>query len=200
MTEPHPDPAPRPPMRHPFDCLPASRYKQVLAVSTLLTIGLMVAIHVTNAPLENQIAPLGIVSLQLAASPTAARAIIASWGPVEQQWALLNLAIDYPYLIAYATTLGLGCLMLAERFAEAGRAARFGVALAWGMVTAACLDAVENALLLALLFGDQRGSWAALACACAVAKYLLVLAALAYLGGGALALLYSAGRKGAEHR
>ena len=114
MNEPHPDTAPRPPMRHPFACLPPGRHKQVLAVSSLLTIGLMVAIHVTNAPLENQTAPLGIVSLQLAASPPVACAIVTSWGPVEQQWALINLAIDYSYLMAYATTLGLGCLMLAE--------------------------------------------------------------------------------------
>lgn len=199
MNSPHPDQT-TPPLRHPFSWLPAARRKHLLAVSTLLTIALMVAMHVTNAPLENQTAPLGIVSLQLAGSPATARAIITSWGAAGQQWALINLAIDYPYLIAYATTLGLGCLMLAERSAQTGRAARLGVALAWGVVAAACLDAVENALLLALLLCEPSGGWATLACACAVTKYLIVLAALSYLGGGTLLFLARAGRTGAEQQ
>jgi hypothetical protein len=156
----------------------------------------MVAIHLTNAPLENHAAPWGIVSLQLAGSLAATQTILASWGPAVQRWAILNLVIDYPYLLAYATTLGLGCLLLSRHFGAQRPAARLGWLLSRGMVAAALLDAVENGALLRLLLGDLREAWAVLAICCAVPKYLLVLAALGYLAIGGLAMLAGGASRG----
>jgi len=152
----------------------------------VLTVILMAAIHVTNAPLQNPAAPLGMVSLQLAGSLAEAREILASWEPAAERWALLNLGIDFPYLLAYATTLSLGCVMLARRLPYPRCIASLGVWLAWGVIGAALLDAVENVLLMRLLLGDLREAWAVLAFWCAVPKYALVLAALLYLGVGGL--------------
>ena len=176
---------PMQPFAWPSGALP----KRVLVGAALLTVVLMAAIFATNAPLENPAAPMGIVSLQLAGSLTAAEEILAAWGPAEQRWAIRNLVIDYPYLLAYATALGLACLLLARRFSGQRRMARLGCILSRGVMVAALLDAVENGALLRLLLGDLREVWVALAMWCAVPKYLLVLAALVYLSVGGLVCL-----------
>ena len=105
------------------------------------------------------------------------------------------MVIDYPYLLAYATTLSLGCVLIARHLPGPRNVASLGVWLAWGIIGAALLDAVENAALLHLLLGDRREGWVALAFWCAVPKYLLVLVALAYLGIGGLLGLISAASK-----
>ena len=181
--------------RAPFLWLPKTSQRVVFFGLIVLTAVLMAAIFVTNAPLQNPAAPMGIVSLQLAGSLAAAREILASWGPAAQRWAILNLVIDYPYLLAYATTLGLGCVLIARRLQGPSRIAAVGVWVAWGVLGAALLDAVENAALLCLLLGDLREGWVVLAFWCAVPKYVLVLAALAYLGIGGLLELISAASK-----
>lgn len=183
------------PALHPFQWLPEAHQKNVLIGAMLLTAVLMAAIFTTNDPLQNPAAPLGIVSLQLAASLAAAQAILAAWGPAAQRWAILNLLIDYPYLLAYATTLGLGCVLIARHLPGPRHIALLGVWLSWGVIGAALLDAVENAALLRLLLGDLREAWVVLAFWCAVPKYVLVLAALAYLGIGGLLGLISAASK-----
>ena len=183
----------------PFAWLPEERQYGVLVGAALLTAALMAANFATNAPLENPVAPMGIVSLQLTGSLEAAQAILAAWGPAEQRWALLNMVIDYPYLLAYATTLGLGCVLIARQLPGPRHFASLGVWLSWGVLGAALLDAVENGALLCLLLGDLREAWVVLAFWCAVPKYALVLAALAYLGvGGVVCLVRAVGRQGAE--
>ena len=182
---------PMQPFAWPSGALP----KRVLVGAAMLTVVLMAAIFATNAPLENPAAPMGIVSLQLAGNMAAAREVLTAWGPAEQRWAILNLVIDYPYLLAYATTLGLGCVLIARRLQGPSRIAAVGVWVAWGVLGAALLDAVENAALLCLLLGDLREGWVVLAFWCAVPKYALVLAALLYLSIGGLLGLISAASK-----
>ena len=48
------------------------------------------------------------------------------------------------------------------------------------------LDAAENYFLIRLLLGDRQALWPTLARWCAIPKFGLVLAALAYLAGGGL--------------
>lgn len=176
--------------RGPFSWLPEVGQRRALSAVLLLTAIMMAAIHWSNAPLQNAAAPLGMISLQLAGGLPAAQKILGSWGPPELVMAALNLGIDYLYMVAYATTLSLGCQALARRFSCSRRFALPGVWLSWGMLVALFLDAVENVLLIRLLLGDLRESWATLALWCAVPKFALVFAALLYLiGGGLFALL-----------
>lgn len=187
-------PAQSPRARHPFYWLATPLQKWLLAGSLLLALVLMVAIHLTNAPLQNPTAPLGMVSFQLAGSLAAAETILTAWGAEGQRWARINLWFDYPYLLAYAVSLALGCVVLARQFPAHSWFARLGSGLAWGVVAAALLDAFENVMLFILLSGDLREIWAMLAYWCAVPKFGLVLAALLYLAAGGLALLLRAGQ------
>lgn len=185
---------------HPFCWLPATSQRVMLAISALLTALTMAVIHWSNAPLQSPEAPLGMVSLQLAGTLPAAQKILAAWGVQGQIPAAFNLGIDCLYLLVYATTLSLGCVMLARSLPGPRGITALGVWLSWGVLVAALLDALENALLISLLLGDLREAWAVLAFWCAVPKFALVLAALGYLGIGGLLLMVRVGeRQGAGH-
>jgi len=191
-------PAKRTLPRNPFSWLPDKQQRTVFLCAALLTMILMAAIHWSNAPLQNPAAPLGMISLQLAGTLPAAKQILDSWEPKGQVSAALNLGIDYLYMVAYAATLSLACVLLARHCHRSRRVALLGVCLSWGMLAALCLDAVENLLLIRLLFGDLRELWPVLALWCAVPKFGLVLATLLYLvGGGLVVLVRGGGRQGA---
>lgn len=157
----------------------------------------MRAIIVTNTPLENPSAPYGMVSFQLAGSLDLSRAIINSWDQHTRVLAALNLGVDYLYMVAYAFTIGLACVLLARRFANRWPSlTQTGIWLSWGMLVALLLDATENYFLISLLTGAQQAFWPLLARWCALPKFGLVLAALAYLAlGGVVALILATRRE-----
>lgn len=173
--------------RHPFAWLPPALQKRGLVLFLFLTVTLMTAIKITNAPLENPTAPLGMVSFQLAGTLPNSRSILASWDQRAQLSAALNLGIDYLYMVAYAVMISLACVLLAQRFtSRRPLLALLGVGLSWGVFVALLLDAAENYFLIRLLLGDQQPLWPVMARWCAIPKFGLVLTALAYLAGGGL--------------
>lgn len=182
--------------RTPFDWLQPAIQLRVLLLSLLPLSALIRAIIVTNTPLENPTASYGMVSLQLAGSLDVSRAILNSWDQHARVLAALNLGIDYLYMVAYAFTIGLACVLLARRFANRlPLLTKTGIWLSWGMLAALLLDATENYFLISLLMGAQQSLWPLLARWCAIPKFVLVLAALAYLAlGGLLALILATKR------
>jgi len=58
--------------------------------------------------------------------------------------------------------------------------------LGWAQFLAALLDAGENFALINLAFGSQRESWPIIARWCALVKFSIVGAGLAYILAGAL--------------
>lgn len=173
--------------QHPFGWLSEINQRAVFFGSLLLTAALMVAIGATNAPLQNPAAPLGMISWQLAGSLEASQRIIVSWDAKAQISAALNLGLDYLYMCGYGSTLSLACIMFARRLGDRFQnLAKLGVWLSWGVMAALVLDAIENYLLIQLLFEDQRAILATLAWWCAMPKFALVLAALVYIIVGAI--------------
>lgn len=177
--------------KHPFTWLAPAVLSRVFVLALLLTLALFAVILVTNTPLVNPTAPYGMVSFQLTGTLPGAQAILASWDQQTQLFAALNLGIDYLYMVAYAVTLGLGCVLLARRLApRSPLLALLGIGLSWGVCVALLLDAAENYFLIRLLLGDQQTLWPVMARWCAIPKFALVLTALVYLiGGGLLALI-----------
>jgi hypothetical protein len=179
--------------RHPFAWLPITSQQLAFVFALLLTVVLMRVIHVTNAPLVNPTAPIGMISLQLAGSLPDALQILASWDQEARIYAALNLGIDYLYMVAYAFVIGLGCVLLARRLApRSPLLALVGVGLSWGVFVALLLDATENIFLIRLLLGDWQALWPIMVRWCAIPKFGLVLAALAYLACGAVISLAQA--------
>jgi len=156
----------------------------VLLVATLVVFA---AISALDGPLHTPAAPNGIVSYELAGSPAAAEAVLASWDARARVFAGLSLGVDYLFMVLYALTIGLGCLLVGEGLGGwAVRAARW---LAWAQILAAGLDAVENWALIRWLLGSRVTVWPRLAAGCATVKFALVGLGLLFVFGGTLALL-----------
>ncbi|MCK5096596.1 MAG: hypothetical protein KAR45_00755, partial [Desulfobacteraceae bacterium] len=86
------------------------------------------------------------------------------------------------FLIVYAFTIGLGCVLTGEKLSEKFASANIiGSILAWGLIIAAFLDAIENYALIKILVGSVEGFWLTIAWVCAAPKFALVGLGLLYI-------------------
>ena len=177
-------------LRHPFRWISPSAQTRAFIALLAITLVVMVSLQALDAPLQTDLAPLGIVSFELAGSLTAAQSILESWGPAGRVYAGLNLGLDYLFLVAYTSSIGLGCVLLAQGLSRRSRfLSMVGVILAWRMIVAALLDAVENYALVRVLLGSRQELWPVVAKWCAVPKFLIVAAGLLFLLVGSIVAL-----------
>ena len=112
-------------------------------------------------------------------------------------YAGLNLGFDYLFMTAYARAIGLGCVLVARGLADRGKfVSNLGIYLAWGLILAALLDAVENYTLIKVLLGSVDEIWPAVAKYCAGPKFAIVGIGLLYVIVGGVVNM--AGRKSAK--
>lgn len=180
----------KPQQMDPFYTWSPRALRQGLLISFIATLGCFLAIAATNRPLENDIAPLGILSLQFAGKLPAALMILNSWDETARLYAAFNLGFDHLYLACYSLFLSLTCSWLARAWQhEAQGFATAGFLLAWAMFAAAALDMVENVALWQLLLGSMNAHWPKLATTCAMLKFGILLAGVGYVVIGLLAML-----------
>lgn len=149
-----------------------------------------------GADLKSKSAPQGIVSLELASSPKTVERILEDWRgdhpgismednlekmvqavpKGKDELALRLTLLDFLFLLGYASALSMSCVWLARR---SGMPA-LGLALGWAIWLAALLDAVENTLLLRLMNGGVQSSNVLATMGCALAKFVIFLAALGF--------------------
>ena len=173
--------------RTPFNWLPVAEQPRAFVALLVVTIAALVAEQITGAPLKTDAAPSGIVSFELAGTLPVAQKIIESWDQTARVYAGLNLGLDFLFIAAYASCIGLGCVLVARRLAQSALVASVGIVLAWAIWLAALLDCIENYALINLLLGSQQTSFAALAQWCAIPKFAIVGLGIAYVLLGALA-------------
>jgi len=176
--------------RHPFNWLSASGQKRAFVVLLALTLVVMVSLNALGRPLNTEVAPLGIVSFELAGELSLARSMVESWGQTGQVYAGLNLGLDYLFMVAYSSAIALGCVLVARSLSR-----RVGLLLAWAQFGAALLDAVENYALIQVLLGSQQVLWPLVARWCAIPKFLIVAAGLVYVSVGAVLAVLTKGRR-----
>ena len=182
--------------RHPFNWLSTSGQKRAFVVLLALTLAVMVSLNALGGPLNTEVAPLGIVSFELAGELALAQSMVESWGQTGQVYAGLNLGLDYLFLAAYSSSIALGCVLVARSLSRRGAfLSSVGVLLAWAQFGAALLDAVENYALIRVLLGSQQASWPAVARWCAIPKFLIVAAGLVYVGVGAILIVVAKARR-----
>jgi hypothetical protein len=171
-----------------FTGIPSSqqlRYVLIAVGIMMLSSQLLSAI---GAPLITPAAPNGIVSFELAGSLPAAEAMIQSWSPEARMAAALSLGLDFIYIVIYTTALSLLCIVASTRLQRMGRfGASLGSIIAWGLLVAGALDAIENIALLRLLFGDLSEFWVNTAWLCASVKFSLIFLAMIYILFGLVA-------------
>ena len=184
-------------MRHPLEVIPFSSRKPLFWAFLFGTLILFAVFRVLDAPLRTPAAPNGIVSFELAGTPSRAQAVIDSWhemslllssvegepvpGMVSRAYAFaaFGLGIDYLFMPVYATALALGILLAMGR--HEGWFARLGTWLGWGAYIAALFDAVENyAMARMLLLNEVWSPHPEVAAYCALVKFGLLFLGLFY--------------------
>ena len=176
-------------MRHPVERVPSRLRGRVALVLAALVVAASAWMNAMLPGMDG--ASTGILSFELARTPERAAEIVDVWraaGRIDD--ARLQLWVDYPYMVAYGLLLSLGCIWARDRALVRGRPglARAGYLLAWGALVAAILDAVENALLFAVLRDPSSGA-IGFATAAASAKLVLLVAAMGLIaaaGAGGL--------------
>jgi len=169
-------------MPHPLGFLSLESRKPLFFALLLWTLGLFAVFQVLNAPLTTTAAPEGIVSFELAGSPSKSAAILASWDESARLFAAFGLGLDYLFMPSYALTLSLGTLLAAGR--RRGWLNALGALAGWGALAAALFDAVENFALWKILLGALTSPWPELTAVCAQAKFGLLLLGLLYALAG----------------
>lgn len=170
---------------HPVELIPGGPARYVtLAVAAAAFLAVMRA---TNPPALKEKVPRGIFALEVAGTAEEAGRILNDWGP---DLSPVRSAVwwDFVLILAYGTGLALLCVMAAGA-AGPEWLRRLGPVLAWAVFAAAALDVVENVGLLSMIRagpGGPMGVWPRLAQVCAVIKFALIGAALAYLAAAGL--------------
>ncbi len=170
-------------MRHPFQSLQPGQGKWIFSSAFVLFVILTVLFRFLDVP-------RGIVAFELAGSVTASQSIINAWDKNAQLVAAFGLGIDYLYMIAYSTVIGMACLWAARTLAARNWPLRsFGPPLAWGLWLAALFDATENVALWMQLLNGVAEPYPQIAAFCATLKFLLIILGVLYVLYGALAWL-----------
>jgi hypothetical protein len=168
--------------RHPLDFIPPGWWSRFFWSLFGLTIALMAVFLVTGAPLTTDAAPYGVVSFEVAGSVENARTIIESWDANAQLRAAFGLGLDYLFMVAYASTIAFGCGIAANQLRkQEWPLAKWGSLLAWGVIMAALLDAIENIALTILLWGNLSSPWPEIARWCAIFKFSLIFIGIVYV-------------------
>lgn len=156
-----------------------------MIIALVLSLVLLIALRILDAPLRTTFAPRGIVSFELAKDADASRQILDSWNAEAKMHAALSLGLDYLFLIVYAVFISLACVQVGQSLRHRSPLlARLGEILAWSQFLAAILDAIENAALISLLFHSKGLWWPAVARGCALIKFTIVGAGLIYIAAG----------------
>lgn len=122
--------------------------------------------------------PGGILAFEFAWTGEAAEAILSAWRGLEPV-AILQTRWDFLFLLTYPVALSVACVMLSD--APANPVAMIGVFVAWAVLAAVPLDAMENLAMLWMLEHGAREGLAKLATGCAGVKFTVLLAAVGYL-------------------
>ena len=167
-------------MTNPYHWVP-DRYRGIVFVGlVLVTGGVSYALGQQGKPLTTETLPNGILEIELPWSEERAAEVVASW----EQGGLVPVArkqvyADFLFLLLYPLALGFACAWLAGNLS--GRLAQLGFLLAWWVLLAGLLDAIENIAILQMLGGSQGAPLPQIATIAAALKFTLVVVAFGYL-------------------
>jgi len=161
--------------------------KNLFWISLAFTLVLFASINQIDQYLQNEIAPDGIVSFELAKTLEQSTSILNSWDAEAKIYAALSLGIDYLFMVAYGSFFVLAVLLLAEKL-QNGFLKKTAKIMAFVILLAALLDGIENFGLIQLLIDDPTQLMASLAFYCASIKFGLLGIGVVYLLAGLIVL------------
>ena len=169
-------------MKHPLENLPQNSRKPLFWTFLAGTLVLFAIFRVLNAPLVTPAAPGGVVTFELAGSPSSSQSILDSWDARAKLFAAFGLGLDYLFMPLYALALMCGTLLAGDR--HRGWLKSLGAAAGWGALAAALFDSVENYALWTILTGGAFAAWPVVAALCARLKFALLALGVLYALAG----------------
>lgn len=152
----------------------------IIAVGSLVMVMVM---SKTGATLKTPATPLGILNLEFAYNGAKADIVLNAWQPNEKynniEVAESNTWLDFIFLFFYSPFLYKACKILSGTYN--GNLQKTGLLLANGALMAGFLDILENAGMLFTLQGNINNSILLLTTIVSIIKWILALAAVAYL-------------------
>ena len=164
------------------------RLLQWLFLATLSLV-LLVQLRLIDGALTSPDTPWGIVGFELAFTRDRAAAMIVVWrsmGVTES--ALVSLGVDVAFLLVYPFMFR--SLVQLLRRDDGSEFQRGGARLASLVLACIPLDALENALLWRMLASGASTPLALVAGVAATAKFLLILATVAWCAGALVRRLF----------
>ena len=152
--------------------MPSRHFRWLFYSAALITLSLAAVLMWIDQFLASVVSPQGMISLQMARTPDAARAILEAWGEGGMRWAYRAVWLDFPFLAGYVTLFI--CLTV---LTQAG--ARNLVIGGFGL--AGCCDLAENLLLLQMLDGHLTPTVTHAAYWCASVKFGVLVVGWLYL-------------------
>lgn len=172
---------------HPYAAIDHQMQVRILIATCVMTTVLMFCLITLDKALRTKTAPQGIISFELIHSPEQAATILAEWGPRGRVVAGISLGLDFLFLVVYGNCLALACSLIADQIRpRSNRLANVGAVLAWGMLLAALLDAIEDFALIEVLLGSATSPWIQMACWSAVIKFCLLALGGLFIAGALL--------------
>lgn len=165
-------------LRHPLEFVSSARRRPLFFIFLALTIAGFVIFQIIDQPVRTKAAPSGIVSFELAGTPKKARAMLESWDARARLYNAFGLGFDFLFMPVYSIALSMGVLLARSR--RTGSWYELGSWLGWGALAAPLFDSVENLALFTILNGSPVTPYPQLATVCAIIKFGLILAGLAY--------------------
>ncbi len=159
----------------------------LLFTGTLVMIVVMVK---TSASLKTPATPKGILDLEFAYNTAKTAAVMNAWAPNNSinniSTATNNTYYDFIFLLFYSLFLFYTCKKIAGITNS-----KTGMLIAKGALSAGFLDIFENTGMLITLSGNSSGAIALCTTIISAIKWMLAIAAVAYLLVGLIQLLIS---------
>jgi hypothetical protein len=184
-------------LAHPLSWIPKERERIVLLVLLALEALSISLLALADFQLRTDFTPMGIVSFQFAGNGVEAKRALMAWGEGGRIYAAFCLGADYLFLVVNALLLALLAGMLGRKLKTTHPGFwRLSAATAWVFILAGVCDAIENALFIPIITGQDLDPWARWGMIFASAKFLLLGSGMLYLLTGCGYMLFGTSKQG----
>ena len=140
--------------------------------------------------LISEYSPNGIISFELAKDSYMSAEMIDAWDATAKTAAGLSIGFDFLFLIIYASFISLVVFKINKQLYLNKDKNGFGKLFLLLPFLAAFFDIIENIALIKLLLGDIQQKWSLMANYFAIAKFGLLIVAIAYILIGVVILIF----------
>lgn len=182
---------------HPLSWIPKERERIVLLVLLALEVLSISLLALADFQLRSDVTPMGIVSFQFLGNGVDAKRALMAWGEGGRIYAAFSLGADYLFMVVNALLLALLAGMLGRKL-KTSRPGFWSLsaAMAWVFILAGVCDAIENALFIPIITGQDLDPWARWGMIFAAGKFCLLGLGMLYLLTGCGFMFFGTRKQG----